>query len=106
MNIHAAGHSQNGLCQFVRLKIARTAPDYGVTYQETVAQGVQSLRGTDGDSEWFDAAIRDKQAACFEIGNAASQKRDTLLTSAFQARRQFSGRLAFRAAGMSRACSK
>jgi hypothetical protein len=22
MNIHAAGHSQNGLCQFVRLKIA------------------------------------------------------------------------------------
>jgi hypothetical protein len=27
MNIHASGHSQNGLCQFVRLKMAEIAPD-------------------------------------------------------------------------------
>jgi hypothetical protein len=42
----------------------------GVTSQETVAQGVQSSRGTNGNSEWFDAAICDKQAARSKYGNA------------------------------------
>jgi hypothetical protein len=52
MSIHAAGHSQNGLCQFVRLKVVETATksDYGVAVQGDRYSSEATLKAADLES--------------------------------------------------------